>query len=286
LIVPQSSLRIQKVTPRIGAEILDVDLARVSDAQVAEIRQALLDNLVLFFRDQKLTPAEHKAFAQRFGELALGHNPRIRVAGHPEVTFQETDENSKNAVGDMWHSDGAGDPEPPMGSILYMHEVPPDGGGDTLFANTYLAYETLSDKMKEFLEGLTAINDRRYAMRTQYGIGAQKAGDGEPVSEHPVVRRHPETGRKGLFVNRAWTSHIVQIDRPISDALLLSLFDHIEQPVFQCRFKWQPGSVAFWDNRCAQHYAVWDYYPHRRFSHRVTIAGERPKGPVSFRSII
>jgi taurine dioxygenase len=271
-------MKIRKLTPRIGAEILDVDINELTPGQVGEIRATLLDNLVIFFRDQSLTPAQHKAFATRFGPVVFNHNPRNRVEGHPEVTFVLADENSKNAVGDMWHSDGTADEEPPMGSILYLIDVPPDGGGDTLFANTYLAYETLGEPMQRFLEGLTAINDRRYALRGQTGIFSQQEGDAAPVAEHPIVRVHPETGRKSLYINRAYTSHIVGIDRGQSDALLRSLFDHIEQPVFQCRFKWEPGSIAFWDNRCAQHYAIWDYHPHRRYGHRVTISGERPVG--------
>jgi taurine dioxygenase len=271
-------MTIQKLTPRIGAELLGIDVNSLTDELVAEIRNALLDNLVVFLRDQQLTPNQHAAFGRRFGKLALNGNPRSRLADIPEVTFVENNEKSKGAVGDMWHSDGAADAEPPMGSILYMHEVPPNGGGDTMFASTYAAYDALSERMKQFLDGLTAINDRQYALRGQHGIYSQQPGDQTPVAEHPVVRVHPETGLKGLYVNRAYTNRIVQLDKPQSDAILSSLFEHIESPLFQCRFKWRPGSIAFWDNRCAQHYAVWDYFPQRRYAHRVTIAGERPAG--------
>jgi taurine dioxygenase len=270
---------VKRLTPRIGAEVLNIDVNHCSDQQVQLIRQALLDNLVIFFRGQTMTPKQLKEFGEHFGKLAATHNPRNRIHEHPEVTFVVADENSKNVVGENWHSDGTADEEPPMGSILYLIEVPPDGGGDTVFANAYLAYETLPQRIKTFLEGLTAVNDRRHALRGQQsGLFALKEGDPTPCSEHPIVRIHPETGRKLLYVNRAYTSHIPELEPGLSDALLKSLFDHIEQPIFQCRFSWGPGSIAFWDNRCAQHYAVWDYFPHRRYGHRVTIAGDKPRG--------
>jgi taurine dioxygenase len=160
-----------------------------------------------------------------------------------------------------------------MGSILYLSEVPPVGG-DTLFASMYAAYEALSDSMQRFLGGLTAIHDgaRNYEGRQPASGRATEF----PRAEHPVVRTHPETGRNALFVNRLFTTRLVQLKKRESDAILGTLFRHIENPEFHCRFQWRPNSIAFWDNRCTQHLALWDYYPHRRYGHRVTIAGEKP----------
>ena len=267
---------VRMLAPEIGAEILDVDVNKLTDEEFAELRRLWVENLVIFFRDQKMTPAQQVAFGRRFGELRVSHNPRVHHPEHPEIAVLLNDETAKNAVGDMWHTDGSGDFEPPMASMLYMHEIPPGGGGDTLFASTQLAYASLSESMKTYLESLTAIHDRHYAMRSQYGIYAQQSGDGAPVVEHPVVRTHPESGKKGLYVNRAWTTHIVQLKKAESDALLAFLFNHIEQPLHQCRFKYEPSSIALWDNRSAQHLALWDYFPHRRLAHRVMVAGDRP----------
>ncbi|HEY3813478.1 MAG TPA: TauD/TfdA family dioxygenase [Caulobacteraceae bacterium] len=267
---------VRMLAPRIGAEVLDVDVNALTDAEFAEIRRLWVENLVIFFRDQNMTPAQHVAFGKRFGDLRVSHNPRIHHPEHPEIAVMLNDENSKNAVGDLWHTDGSGDPEPPSASMLYMHEIPPNGGGDTLFASTQLAYDTLSDSLKAYLETLTAIHDRQHVMRGQTGIYAQQLGDGAPVTEHPVIRTHPESGKKGVYVNRGWTTHIVQLKKPESDAVLAFLFEHIEQPLNQCRFKWQPGSIALWDNRSAHHLALWDYHPHRRLAHRIMVAGDRP----------
>jgi taurine dioxygenase len=265
----------RKLTPVIGIEILDVDVNTLSDQEFAEIRRLWVENLVIFFRDQKLTPAQMVTFSRRFGEPFISYNKRIHHPEFPEIAVLLSDENSKSAVGDVWHTDGSGDPEPPMASLFYMHETPP-AGGDTLFASTQKAYDTLSQSMKTYLEGLTAIHDRVHAMRTATGAYAQKSEDNAPVSEHPVVRTHPETGRKGLFVNRAYTSHIVQLNQAESDALLAFLFEHIEQPTNQCRFSYENGSIALWDNRSAHHLAMFDYYPHRRLAHRIMVAGDRP----------
>jgi len=161
-----------------------------------------------------------------------------------------------------------------MGSILHLHEVPADGGGDTLFANMYAAYEALSPPLRRLLEGMTAIHDGERVFRGRYAVDDR--GREFPRAEHPVVRTHPVTGRKALFVNRWFTDRIVQLKRPESAALLEMLYRHVETPEFHCRFKWRAGSIAFWDNRCAQHHAIWDYYPQRRYGHRVTIAGDQP----------
>ena len=162
-----------------------------------------------------------------------------------------------------------------MGSILYMQEVPASGGGDTMFANMYVAYESLSEPMKRLLGECTAIHDS--AKAHSYRVQAADRADMQfPRAEHPVVRTHPVTGRKLLFVNRGFTTRIPQLKRHESDAVLEMLYRHIETPEFHCRFKWQPNSIAFWDNRAAQHHAVWDYYPERRYGHRITVCGDKP----------
>jgi taurine dioxygenase len=176
-------------------------------------------------------------------------------------------------AGEVWHSDVSCDAEPPMGSILYMHELPPVGG-DTLFASMYAAYEALSEPLKRFLEPLTAMHEGEHVYRGRYGVDDQ--GKTFPRAEHPVIRTHPVSGRKVLFVNSGFTTRIVQLKRTESDALLQFLFRHVETPEFHCRFRWRANSVAFWDNRCVQHHAMWDYYPQRRHGHRVTVRGDRP----------
>jgi taurine dioxygenase len=272
---PQQALQTLKattLTPVIGAEISGVDLSEpLTDGVIDFIRQAFSDHLVLFFRDQKLCPAEHKSFARRFGELHIHPAVTGGVEGHPEIILVKADENSKpGAVAEVWHTDSSCDAEPPKASILYMHEVPANGGGDTMFANMYAAYDTLSEPTKRMLEGLTAVHD---AQAMIYGNQASAdRGTGKfPRNEHPVVRTHPETGRKLLFVNGVYTTHIVQLSKFESDSLLGMLYRHMENPQFQCRFKWRPGSIAFWDNRSTQHRGIWDFYPLRRVAHRVAI---------------
>lgn len=271
----REKLEIRKVTPHCGAEVAGIDLSRQPDEGTrAALERALAEHCVLFFRDQSMTPDQHKAFGRAFGELHLHPAwPRL-VPGHPEIMEIYTDENSKRIAGEDWHSDVSCDPEPPLGSILHMHEVPPVGG-DTLFASMYAAFDALSERMQRFLEGLSAVHDGNSVYVGRYE-GISDAGKSYPRTEHPVVRTHPVSGRKALFVNRIFTTRIVQLAERESRALLDMLFAHVEQPEFQCRFKWRPGSVAFWDNRCAQHHALWDYYPHRRRGLRVTIKGDRP----------
>jgi taurine dioxygenase len=269
-----TDLKVLKLTPSIGAVIDGVDLSGIiSDSLLAELRRALLDNLVIFFRNQKLTPDQHKALGRRFGPLHIHPAPLGILRGHPEIVLIKSDDHSTRIAGDAWHSDVSCDAEPPMGSMLYMTEVPA-AGGDTLFANMYAAFDALSDSMKRFVAELTAIHDgaRNYAGRQP---DASRSGD-FPFAEHPVVRTHPETGRKALFVNRMFTTRLVELKQQESEAILEVLFRHIETPEFQCRFRWQRDSLAFWDNRCTQHLALWDYFPQRRYGHRVTIAGDRP----------
>ncbi len=268
---PFETIRVDKLTPIIGAEIGGVDLARPSNRQLDEIHRAFAENLVIFFRDQQLTPQQHLDFGRRFGELHI-HPAAPHAPGHPELMIIHADKESARANGEGWHSDVSCDPEPPLGSILHIRECPPMGG-DTLFASMYAAYEALSDRMKAYLDGLVAVHDGS-GYRGLYKGVADKAS--YPRAEHPVLRTHPVTGRKALYVNAGFTRRILGLPLDESRAILDYLYQHAANPLFQCRFRWQANSVAFWDNRCAQHRAMWDYWPHTRSGHRVTVKGDRP----------
>ena len=272
---PYETITVDKLTPVIGAEIGGIDLSRpLSGLCEAEVRRALAENLVIFFRDQALSPADQLAFGRLFGDLHL-HPAAPHERGVPELMIIHTDRNSPRANGEGWHSDVSCDPEPPMGSILYIRECPPNGG-DTLFANMYAAYEALSDRLKAYLDGLTAVHDGEHVYRGLFAATGEPDRASYPRAEHPVVRRHPETGRRALYVNRGFTTRILGIPIDESDGILRYLYEHMENPLFQCRFRWRPNSVAFWDNRCTQHRAMWDYWPHTRTGHRVTVKGTRP----------
>ena len=267
-------MEIRKLTPHIGAEVLGVDLAQpLSEDTFKTVHDALIENCVIFFRDQQLTVEQHKAFGRRFGELAIHPAAPGLVEGHPEILVIHADEKSKRVAGENWHSDVSCDAEPPMGSILYMHELPPVGG-DTLFASMYAAYDGLSEPLKRMLEGMTALHRGEHVYRGTYGVDDRNRV--YPEAEHPVIRTHPVSGRPALFVNRGFTTRIVQLKRDESAAVLEMLYRHIETPEYQCRFRWQPRSIAFWDNRCVQHHAMWDYFPQRRHGHRVTLSGDKP----------
>jgi taurine dioxygenase len=269
------TIEVRKCTPSIGAEIVGVDLSRpLGDQQFREVHDALMHQLVIFFRDQKLSAEQHKVLGARFGKLHVHPAAPNKLPGHPEIAVIRADEASTRIAGEEWHSDVSCESEPPMGAILYVTEVPPDGGGDTMFATMYRAYETLSEPIRRMLDGLNAIHDGEPYYRGRYGV--DDTGKTFPHAAHPVVRTHPVTGRKCLFVNRLFTTRIVGLEKNESDAILEMLYRHIETPEFCVRFRWAPGSVAFWDNRCVQHHAVWDYYPNRRYGHRVTICGDKP----------
>jgi taurine dioxygenase len=272
---PYQAITVERLTPLIGAEIGGVDLSRpLSAAQQDEIHRALAESLVLFFRDQEITPEQHLAFGRLFGDLHI-HPAAPHEPGHPELMIIRTEANSQRANGEGWHSDVSCEEEPPMGSILYLKECP-QWGGDTLFANTYAAYDALSDRMKAYVEGLTAIHDGEHVYRGLYANVGVADKPTYPRAEHPVVRTHPVTRRRSLFVNRGFTTRLVGVARDESDAVLSYLFDHVENELFQCRFRWRRNSIAFWDNRCAQHRAMWDYWPHTRAGNRVTVKGDRP----------
>ena len=269
---------IRPVAGALGAEILGIDLAQPLPADaIAAIRKALLEHLVIFFRDQKLTPLQQLAFARAFGEPM--EYPQLK--GLPEcplITPVVKLEHERSNFGGVWHSDTTYLARPPMGSMLYALEVPPRGG-DTLFANQYLAYETLSEGLKRTLDGLIGVNTSTKAAASKTREDRMRAA-GEELKvlsgEHPVVRTHPETGRKALYVNVGHTERFKGWSEEESGPLLEYLFQHQVRPELTCRLRWAPGSLAFWDNRCTQHYPINDYHGFRRVMHRVTLTGDRP----------
>lgn len=268
----QSDVIVKPLTLSIGAEIEGVDLRQpLSNAQAQAVHDALMQHQVIFFRGQEgLSHEAHKAFGRLFGELAI-HSGVPGIEGHPEIVAIHADADSQYVAGENWHSDLTMNPEPPMGSILYMHTIPPVGG-DTCWASMYAAYEGLSDRMKAYIDGLTAIHDGDHVYRPLFPDVDRRY----PSSTHPIVRTHPVTKRKALFVNASYVIRIPEVPKEESDAILNYLYLHCTNPNFQVRFRWSPHSVAFWDNRCTQHLAVWDYYPQLRSGYRVTVAGDRP----------
>ncbi len=260
----------------LGAEIEGAGpLADVSDAELARIRALWLQHSVIFFRDQPLPPAAFATFARRFGDVV--HYPFLKGLDEaPEVITVAKLENEKVNFGGLWHTDTAYLEQPPMATMLVAREVPAFGG-DTLFASGYAAYEALSDGMKRLLAPLRAVNSSTKADKTRTRED-RKPGQERQVleAEHPVVRTHPETGRKSLYVNIGHTLRFADMTEEESAGLLAYLFEHQCKPEFTCRFSWKPGSIAFWDNRCALHNPINDYHGHRRIMHRVTLAGARP----------
>jgi taurine dioxygenase len=274
-------LQITRIAGALGAQIHGVDLAAdLDDGTVRTIRQALLDHLVIFFRDQELPPDRFLAFARRFGTPS--EYPLIKgIEGHPEIIKVAKLENETVNFGGIWHSDTSYLERPSMATFLVAREVPPFGG-DTLFANMYLAYESLSEGLRRILDGLTGVNSSTKADATRTREDRIKSDPtpqsrAEFLSEHPVVRTHPETGRKALYVNVAHTVRFAGMTEEESAPLLRFLFQHQTRPEFTCRFSWRVGSLAFWDNRAAQHNPVNDYHGFRRVMHRITLAGDRPR---------
>jgi taurine dioxygenase len=269
-------LEVRRIAGALGAEVLGVDLAKSFSAE--KIRQAFLEHQVIFFRDQALDPAQFMAFARVMGKPI--EYPFVKgIPGFPEVIEVKKLEHEKHNFGGIWHSDTAYLDEPPMGSMLLAREVPPHGG-DTLFANQYLAYESLSAGMKGLLSGLKAVNasSKANVTRTREDRIKEQGGSGkEYEAEHPVVRTHPETGHQALYVNTGHTVRFAGMTEEESAPLLEFLFQHQIKPEFTCRFQWRVGSIAFWDNRCTQHNPINDYHGHRRVMHRITLAGDRPK---------
>ncbi len=276
-------IEVRPLTGSIGAEIFGIDLSKPLDAAtVSRVRKELLSHLVIFLREQSLDVEQHKNFARQFGELYI--HPYLVTGDDPTVIEIKRRPGDKRVTGDHWHSDTTIASEPPLGSILYGIKVPPYGG-DTLFANQYLAYESLSETMQRMLDGLVAIHSDRQIVtpniQTAYNQARsttirQAAEHQEMRNCHPLVRTHPETKRKALYVNRAQTVGIEGMRDEESQPLLNFLFEHGNRPEFGCRFRWAQGSVAFWDNRCTKHYAVNDTGPFERHMRRVQICGDKP----------
>jgi alpha-ketoglutarate-dependent taurine dioxygenase len=276
-----ANLEIRPFGGALGAEVFGVDLsADLDDEVIAALRAAWLEHLVLFFPDQQLTAQRQIGFASRFGEVTAAHPIEPPLQDEPRVLPVD----SAYGQTDFWHSDVTFMARPPMASLLYAIKLPP-AGGDTMWANTRLAYETLAEPLRRLCDELTAYHYAAdYAAAAEAGEG--KEWDGKPVKkmlpvEHPVVRRHPETGRNALFVNPGFTVGISGFNGPQSTDLLRLLYKHATQPELICRYRWRPGSVAFWDNRATMHYGVHDYGTARRVMHRVTLRGDRPTGPAS-----
>jgi taurine dioxygenase len=281
--VRSNHIEVRPIAGSIGAEVHNVDVAAdLDDSTIGDIRQALLDHCVIFFRDQTLDAERHKVFTRRFGDIFIHPNYKGTQAD-PEIVQIVREPGDKKIVGEEWHTNTTMVAAPPMGAILYAVEVPPFGG-DTLFANQYLAYDTLSDGMKRMLSGLKALHsDRKVAgpkasMNTQRSTKVREDSDWrETVNAHPVVATHPETGRQLLYVNHSYTYAFEGMTEEESQPLLAYLLEHGHRPEFTCRFRWETGSIAFWDNRCCKHLAIHDAGPFRRVMRRTQISG----GPVA-----
>jgi len=275
-----NGFEVRRLSGALGAEVLGVDLAEAGDNVVAEIRKVWLDHGVIFFRDQDLPPTKFLSVAKKFGEVV--EYPFVKgIDGFPEIIPVVKLEHETKNFGGIWHSDTAYLDEPPAGTMLIAREVPPYGG-DTLFASGTLAYETLSDGMKGMLDGLIAVNHSAKADVTRtredrVRDGGKTEAKKEYISEHPVVRTHPETGRKALYVNVGHTVRFKDMTAEESAPLLNYLFQHQVRPEFTCRFSWRVGSMALWDNRCVLHNPVNDYHGYRRVMHRITLAGDSPR---------
>ena len=274
-----ASIAVRPVSAAVGAEILGLDLAgTLADATIDAIRHALFQHGVVFFRDQKLTPEQHVALARRFGAINVNRFFKA-VDGYPMIAEVRKEPEQVGNIGGGWHTDHSYDQVPAMGSILYAREVP-ETGGDTLFASMYAAYDACSDGLKKTLEGLQALHSSRhvFGVEAYAGRGDLKGRYLNPDAAtqdavHPVVVRHPGSGRKALYVNSAFTVRFVGWTDEESRPLLQYLYQHAARPEFTYRFQWRAGSLAFWDNRCTWHYALNDYHGHRRLMHRITVEG-------------
>jgi taurine dioxygenase len=284
MVMGYKTISVAPISGALGAELSGVDLSKpLDDSVIDEIRQALLSHQVVFFRDQQMTPQQHQAFARRFGDLQIHDFVEAREDDPYILEVRKEPEATRN-FGGGWHTDVSYLERPALGSVLYALEVP-QHGGDTMFASQYLAYDALSQGMKDLLDDMVAV----HSARRPYGLNAAATRDPKASSmkylhseaahaevEHPVIRTHVETGRKALYVNGTFTIRFKDMSEEESMPLLSYLWQHAVRSEFTCRFRWQPGSVAFWDNRVVQHNAVNDYHGQRRVMHRVTIEGERP----------
>lgn len=279
------SIEVKPISGALGAEVRGVNLADdLDDAMLGDIRRALLDNLVIFFRDQEITPAEQLRFARRWGDIHL-HPFMKGMDDHPEILEIVKTPSDKKNFGGAWHSDQMFTAKPAMGTMLYAKETP-SAGGDTLFANQYLAYEGLTEGMRATLDRLKAVSrgdhfkghdgkSRKDFFADKLAMQVKDPGDVQTVTTHPLIRTHPETGRKALYIG----GHVFKFEdmtEAESEPLIDFLMGHSVRPEFTCRFRWEPGSLAFWDNRCTQHFAINDYPTETRRMHRVTICGDVP----------
>lgn len=247
------SISVAPCSPHVGAEIGNIDLTRpLTDLEIAELRRAFTEHLVVFFRDQKISFEDHVRLGEYFGRIGahVGKSTISKTTDDPRVRKFHYDYHTPKVSGDRWHTDQPCAAVPPLGSILYNHTLPPNGGGDTVFASMYAAYDALSERMKSYLDGLTALHD-----------GVRIFGPGTPRTSHPVIARHPESGRKLIYVNEDFTERINEVSKEESAAVLGYLYAHCVRPEWTYRFRWLPHSIAFWDNRSAQHRAIADYWP-------------------------
>jgi taurine dioxygenase len=276
--VMNNSFDIKPFAPNLGAVITNVDLSSdINDAELTFIRDAFHKFQVLFFQNQsEISPENHIKLGRCFGDLHI-HPAAPKMKNFPEIFEINTDKNSKIANGaEDFHSDVSCDKEPPLGTMLQLHTLP-ECGGDTMFANMYMAYEALSHPMQKFLSSLKASHESEHFYRGRY----KNENNADVVKEypsaiHPVIRTHPETGKKAIFVNKFFTTRIEDLEPQESKFILDFLFAHIEKTEFQIRYRWNKNDMAFWDNRCTIHKALWDYFPHERKGRRVTIKGDIP----------
>ena len=275
--ITSSGIKIQKYSPNLGAIITGVDLSKeINEYQFKDIHKAFLDNQVLFFQNQnEILPEIHLKLGKLFGELHV-HPAAPSMPGYPEIFEIHAHKNSKVANGEFWHSDVSCDIEPPLGTMLQLH-ILPETGGDTMFSDMYSAYNELSDKYKSLLDGLIAIHESEHLYSGRYeDRGVNKDNIKTPVANHPLIRTHPITGKKAIYVNRTFTTGIEGMNKNESSSILEFLFEHCEHVNFQIRYRWNKNDMAFWDNRCTMHRAIWDYWPNERKGRRVTIKGDKP----------
>ena len=272
-----SRIKIKPYCPNLGAIVTGVDISQdISDLELSEIKKGFLEYQVLFFQDQKeISPQKQIDFGKKFGQLH-SHPAAPTMEGYPELFEIHAHKDSKIANGEFWHSDVSCDNEPPLGTMLQLHIVP-ESGGDTMFSNMNQAYEELSEPFKKFLGSLKAFHESEHIYKGRYSDrGVNDAELDYPNAVHPIVRTHPETKKKSLFINRTFTTKIVGLSDFESQNILNILFEHCESLKFQIRYKWQLNDMVFWDNRCAMHRAIWDYWPMERKGRRVTIKGDQP----------
>ncbi len=273
------NLALTPASPSIGAFVENIDLSQPLDkAVLSDLVRAHADYGVLFFRDQQLTPDQHVALAEQFGEINVNRFFKA-MATHPQIAEVRKEPEQTLNIGGGWHTDHSYDQIPALGSMLYAREIPPIGG-DTMFASMYAAYSALSDGMKEMLEGLNAVHSSRHVFGASSNYsqeGSDRLGNSDAATQdavHPVVLTHPRSGKKALYVNPAFTVCFDGWTAQESEPVLSYLYEHASRPEFACRFQWAPGSLAFWDNRCTWHFAVNDYQGARRLLHRITLEGE------------